>query len=303
MKLIVLLSSYNGEKYIGEQLDSLLNQDLKPDKIFIRDDGSTDETVNILEDYSSRFSCIQYYCGKNVGVAKSFMELINNCEDADYYALCDQDDYWLKDKLSSAVELLEKKNKNIPLLYCSKFTLTDENLNPIDSDVSKLYNFSDFDHSLIYHTAPGCTFVFNHELRKLIKMYDVNENYILIHDALIHKIATLFGEMILDENSHIYYRQHQSNQIGMTANAFETFKGRIERFVKGSIRNYRSKSASSLIDVYGDICDKDKLKTMKMVAYYRDDKELKKQFMEYDGFKSDSVNDIFLKILILVNYI
>ena len=303
MKLIVLLSSYNGEKYIREQLDSLLNQDLKPDKIFIRDDGSKDETINILEEYKKNNDCIEYYCGNNLGPAKSFFELINKCEEADYYALCDQDDVWFKDKLSRAVELLEKEDNSKSLLYCSKYTLTDKDLNPIDSNVSDLYNFSDFPHSLIYHTAPGCTFVFNNEARKRIVKYDVEKEYCLIHDAIIHKVVCMFGKMILDNESHMYYRQHGDNEIGMNANKIEVFIGRVNRFLNGKIRNYRSNTARSLLNVYGEKCGEENKELLNIVANYMNDSNLKRELMNRDCFKSGTVNDLFFKILVLVNYI
>ncbi len=115
MKLIVLLSTYNGEKYLAKQLDSLLEQELSPDKIIIRDDGSNDGTLSIIKDYAEQNKIIEYYCGENKGPAGSFWDLICNCEKADYYALCDQDDYWFKDKLKVAVETIEKEDNNIPL--------------------------------------------------------------------------------------------------------------------------------------------------------------------------------------------
>lgn len=297
------MSTYNGEKYIREQLDSLLNQDLKPDKIIIRDDGSHDDTVNILEEYCSDHSFITYYCGSNKGPGKSFWDLIKNCEEADYYALCDQDDVWFKDKLSCAVKALESEDNSIPLLYCSRYTLTDEELNPIDSDVSSLYDFSDFQHSLIYHTAPGCTFVFNNEARKRVLEYNPDEEYFVIHDAIIHKVVTMFGKMILDKTSHIYYRQHGDNQIGMTANKLKEFTGRIQRFLTGNIRNYRKNTAKSLLKVYGSKCSTERKELLNIVANYTNDKELKKKLLNDKGFRSNTVNDIFFKILVLVNYI
>lgn len=303
MKLIVLMSTYNGEEYLRQQLDSLLNQDLLPSKILIRDDGSKDETVNILEEYSSKHNLINYYCGKNKGPGKSFWDLIVNCEDADYYALCDQDDVWFKDKLSTAVNMLEQENKQIPLLYCSKYTLTDTELNPIDSNVSVLYSFSDFQHSLIYHTAPGCTFVFNHATREKIKCYDPEKDYFVIHDAIIHKVATMFGKMILDETTHMYYRQHNNNQIGMTASKIRTFIGRINRFLNGSIKNYRSNTAKSLLAVYGEECSQNKKELLNVVANYMNNSDLKKVLLTSNDFKSNTINDLFFRILVLVNYI
>ena len=303
MKIVVLMSTYNGERYIREQLDSLLKQTLMPDLIYIRDDGSMDDTVAILEEYASEHSFIKYYSGKNKGPARSFWELISNCEEADYYALCDQDDVWFEDKLETAINFLEKEDHSIPLLYCSKYTLTDKDLNPIDSNVSSLYNFSDFPHALMYHTAPGCTFVFNNEARKKIVKYDVEKEYCIIHDAIIHKVVTMFGKMILDNTSHMYYRQHGNNEIGMNANVFKVFLGRVNRFINGKIRNYRSNTAKSLLHVYGEEIDDDKRRLLNIVANYMNDSQLKKEFLNEERFLSHTGNDFFFRILVLVNYI
>lgn len=303
MKIVVLMSTYNGEKYLREQIDSLLNQDLKPTKILIRDDGSNDDTVNILEDYASQYSFIEYYCGKNIGPAKSFFELINKVDNYDYYALCDQDDVWFNDKLSTAVNMLEKEDKSIPLLYAGRFVLTDEKLNPLKSDVSKLYSFNDFAHSLIYHSAPGCTFVFNNEARKQIVKYDVNKEYCVIHDAIIHKVITMFGKMVLDGEPHMYYRQHKNNVYGLTAKKVSEFFHRVNNFVSGYIRNYRSNSAKSLINVYGNDCSSENRHLLDVVANYKTNPNYKKELLNNECFKSNTINDVFFKILVLVNYI
>lgn len=302
MKLVVLMSTYNGERYIREQLNSLLSQTLRPSKVLIRDDGSKDDTMAVLEEYASENAFIDYFNGPNLGPAKSFWELIKTAENADYYALCDQDDVWFDDKLKVAVEMLEKE-EDIPLLYCSKYTLTDKDLNPINSNVSSLYNFSDFAHSLIYHTAPGCTFVFNRKAREKILQYDVNKEYCVIHDAIIHKVVAMFGKMVLDQESHMYYRQHGDNEIGMNANEIKTFFGRVSRFLNGKIKGYRSKTAKSLLHVYGDEIDEDKKELLNVVANYMNDPALKKQLMNDERFKSHTVNDLFFKVLVLFNYI
>lgn len=303
MKLAVLMSTYNGEKYLREQLDSLVSQNLKPTKIFIRDDGSSDDTVNLLEEYASNYSFIEYYCGKNIGPAKSFFELINKYDGYDYYALCDQDDVWFEDKLEVAINILKKEESNIPLLYAGRFTLTDENLKPIDSNMSKLYSFSDFGHSLIYHSAPGCTFVFNNEARKQITKYDVNKEYCVIHDAIIHKVVTMFGKMILDETPHMYYRQHSSNVYGLNAKGVKEFFHRINNFTSGAVKNYRSNTAKSLLNVYRNECSKENKELLNIVANYMKDSELKKKLLNMDCFKSNTINDIFFRILVSINYI
>ncbi|MBQ2658426.1 MAG: glycosyltransferase family 2 protein [Erysipelotrichaceae bacterium] len=303
MKLIVLMSTYNGEKYLREQLDSLLAQKHMPDKIVVRDDGSSDGTLTILEEYRARDSRIEYRRGENRGPAGSFYELIRDCEDADYYALCDQDDVWMPDKLSAAVEALKKEDESIPLLYCSRYTLTDEKLNPIDSNVSPLYNYSDFPHSLIYHTAPGCTFVFNHKAREKVISYDMEKEYCLIHDAIIHKVVCMFGKMILDPASHMYYRQHRNNEIGMSADKLKVFSGRIRRFLNGKIRNYRSLTAEALLRVYGKECSAENRELLQTLAYYQKDRKLKKRLLNDERLKTGTVNDLFFRFLVLVNYI
>lgn len=302
-KVIVLLSTYNGQKYLKEQLDSLVNQTLKPYKILIRDDGSTDETIQIINEYKERYDYIDFYSGENLKPAKSFFDLINKCENADYYALCDQDDVWFLDKLESAINMLEEKDNSIPLLYAGRFILTDKDLNPIPSKVSELYGYSDFAHSLVYHTSPGCTMVFNHEARKQIVKYDINKEYCVIHDAIIHKVVALMGQMILDENPHIYYRQHGNNQIGLTASKFKTLITRITNFTSGRLKNYRSDLAKSLLNVYGNQCDKDKYCLLNMIANYRSDKQAKKQLLSCKDFKVKGVNNLIFKLLVCMNYI
>lgn len=303
MKLIVMMSTYNGEKYLRQQLDSLVNQKLIPNKILIRDDGSSDKTLDIINEYEGRYSFIEHYQGQNKGPARSFFELINKSEDADYYALCDQDDVWFDDKLSSAIKQLEKEDKTIPLLYCCRYTLTDENLKPIDNNISSLYTYTDFAHSLLYQTSPGCTFVFNHEARKQIIKYDIEKNYCIIHDSIIHKIVTMFGKMILDNNSHLYYRQHGDNAIGLSGNKVKTFTNRIEHFTSGKSKNTRSNMAKSLLKVFGEECSKQNKELMEIVANYKENKAYKKELLSNPLFKVDSINYLFYKLLVLVNYI
>ena len=92
--VIVLLSTYNGERYLRQQIDSLLNQKNVSLRILARDDGSNDATMSILKEYADKHDIFSYYQGENCGPAKSFLDLISKAEKADYYALCDQDDIW-----------------------------------------------------------------------------------------------------------------------------------------------------------------------------------------------------------------
>ena len=113
-EVLVLLSSYNGEKYIKEQIDSILTQKNITVKLFIRDDGSTDATRNILKEYEKYSNCVVVF-GDNIGAANSFLWLIQNAHSSGYYAFSDQDDIWDRDKLSSAISIIKSTGSTIPI--------------------------------------------------------------------------------------------------------------------------------------------------------------------------------------------
>ena len=125
----VLMSTYNGEKYIKEQLDSILSQVGVELSVLIRDDGSSDSTLSIIKDYAEQNKNIKYYVGENIKPAQSFIDLIFNSPDADYYALSDQDDVWDKDKLKCAIDLLQATNPDKPAMYHSNLRIVDGDLN------------------------------------------------------------------------------------------------------------------------------------------------------------------------------
>ena len=121
MKTCILLSTFNGEKYLEEQLDSLKSQTFKDVFVLARDDGSSDSTKEIL--LRNESETFKWYSGENVGAARSFMLLNNDAPEADYYAYCDQDDYWFPEKLEAAVNILEKSNNKLKLYYSNDFHL------------------------------------------------------------------------------------------------------------------------------------------------------------------------------------
>ena len=111
----VLMSTYNGEKYIREQIESILNQKKVKVHLLIRDDGSQDSTIEIVKEYANKYPNVSVYAGKNIGIGNSFMELLRNAPEADYYAFADQDDVWLDGKLERAIELIKATEQSIIL--------------------------------------------------------------------------------------------------------------------------------------------------------------------------------------------
>ena len=125
MKIAVLLSTFNGEKYLKEQIESILSQSHKDLILYIRDDGSSDNTKIILDNYASKDRRITIDYGRNIGYTRSFFEMLKVVE-ADAYAFCDQDDLWMSDKLERANRILEKTR--VPTLWFSNVNICDENM-------------------------------------------------------------------------------------------------------------------------------------------------------------------------------
>lgn len=232
MKVLVLMSTFNGEKYITEQLESLIQQVGIELSILVRDDGSSDRTVDILKEYESK-NLLTWYSGENLKTAHSFFDLIQKASRFDYYAFCDQDDVWDKEKLVKAIEKISRIDKNIPTMYFSKATLFDENLNEIKGGVYPTQSYS-FGTALLRNNVTGCTIVFNSKLMEYSKKYTPER--VLMHDHWIYLLClALGGEVIFDPNSYIKYRQHDKSVIGGSRNLKRVFM-RSSLFDKENIR-------------------------------------------------------------------
>lgn len=256
----ILLSTYNGEKYIEEQLDSLLNQHYRNFTILIRDDGSKDNTVKVIKEYIQKYSgLIELIEGHNLGVIGSFMELVK-CYDAkdDYIAFCDQDDFWEPDKIANAINVLEKEEEEIKG-YCSNLNLVDENLVFIKQKYSKEL-IPNFNNAIYENIITGCTFVCSNNLLQIIKekLNCVNLNNVLMHDWWFYLVGTAYGKICYDSNSSIAYRQHSSNVVGMETTLINQIKKRIKNIFK-----YRNKRVNQIKEFYN--CYKDTLSNEKKV--------------------------------------
>ncbi len=307
MKIVVLLSSYNGEKFIKEQIDSILNQDITKEmelQLLVRDDGSKDGTHEILNEYQEK-GMLTWYTGENLRPAKSFWHLVHHAPESEYYAFCDQDDVWFPDKLSRAVRRMEQHpQKDKPMLYCSAVTVTDADLNPIGVMSKSYHAENDLAHSLLYSVAPGCTFVFNAAARKEFLRYNMDERFVLIHDWLAHKIVALKGTLLHDSEPSMFYRQHGNNVIGSQRSGMRGFVDRCKRFLKDRAC-VRSQSAKALLDVYGEdfSTESEAYQYLNIVANYQKDRHLRKALKKNKVFRTGTNQDFFLVCLIMIRKI
>lgn len=289
----VVLATYNGEKYLKEQLDSLLRQKGVRVNILVRDDGSSDGTVRILEDYQNR-GLLKWYTGEHLNVQKGYLDLLKNAPESEYYAFCDQDDVWDDDKLLIAVTELENLPKDKPSIYYCGQRLVDENLQLISTH--RIDNTRNAHTNYLISNIAGCTSVFNKQLVEAVN--SVKPEFILMHDSWIFKVClALGGSYYADSSAHINYRQHRNNVAGLNGG----IGGKIKQ-VKRYIDVFEiKKQLENLMSCYGD----------RMTPEY---KELTNQICDYDksignwfrllnskefDFKSASLNGtVKLKILL-----
>jgi len=211
-----MLSSYNGQKYIREQLDSLYRQKNVDIHILVRDDGSSDRTIEILKEYQRNYGKMTIKEEVNLGPAMSFHTLMayasSEFQAYDYYAFCDQDDVWLDEKLSSAIKLLIAKKCD---LYYSNAIITDSDLNRIK--ISKCYSNLSLQYVMFRQPALGCTQVMTKRFLKFCvevfrKYVIMTPKYIELHDVWTMWISQLVDfKVVADETPHILYRKHGNN--------------------------------------------------------------------------------------------
>ncbi|SCH00973.1 Chondroitin polymerase [uncultured Clostridium sp.] len=263
----VLLSTYNGEKYLKPQLDSLINQKNVKLKILVRDDGSTDSTLKILDNYTEKYNNIEYYATGNIGPAKSFLDLICKAKGSDFYALCDQDDIWDEDKMTVAIEKLKELPEDKPNLYYSNLRIVDQNLKfyRLAHD-KKMYNKNKYS-ALTENLCTGCTAVFN---RKACDMLTENlPEYCTMHDTWVYMMCKLLGNVVYDYTAHISYRQHEKNVVGtgLKKNSIKVYKERFFRIFKKDLQPRYQNAVNFEICFRKYLTEKDRDKILKLIHY------------------------------------
>jgi glycosyltransferase involved in cell wall biosynthesis len=220
----VLMSTYNGEKYLEEQLKSIFEQKGVKVKVIVRDDGSMDNTTLILNKWSKKSDLI-WYQGSNIGVGNSFMELVYQADASDYYAFSDQDDVWDSDKLLIGINKIKEKNQNTPILYFSEYIIVDEKLSKIKKSNTK--KFITFSSALIENKAIGCSIIFNKKAKEFASKFRAENIY--VHDAWMFRICFAVGDIIYDPSAHFKYRQHDNNVVGAKMSIYHKWISRLGR--------------------------------------------------------------------------
>lgn len=302
-KVTILLSTYNGSEFLQEQLDSLYKQTYSNITILVRDDGSSDSTLLILEaeQRKNHINIIKY--NKNLGPALSFFELLKYAAltDTEYIAFCDQDDIWLPQKVKQAVASLSQVNKHTPAMYCSNVELVDKHLNHIYySDLPRKIGFGN---ALVENIATGCTILVNRRAINLLCKNLPNSPH--MHDWWCYLVVSCFGQVVFDPLPTIKYRQHSNNTIGVATNNIARFYRKFNRFFGSNRqRHWCSEHAKFLLSAYSRDM---KLENQLIVNYIINAKSsfrsrLKLAFSR-DIWRQKYSDNLILRVLILINRI
>lgn len=231
------MATYEGEKYIGEQIVSIIGQDYEDWILYIRDDGSADGTIDIIQSYIKQYPnkivlLDNSSLGNNKGAKSNFNYLLQEVPDYSYYMFCDQDDVWKQNKISTLIAEMKKffVFAQEPLLVFSDLQIVDEKLQNISYSFAKytqlyLKKTNRLEQLLLYNVAPGCSMMFNDSLRQRIK--EIPDNAIM-HDWWFMIVAQIAGKILYVPDRLVLYRQHQNNTIGATASTTFSVKNKIK---------------------------------------------------------------------------
>ncbi len=247
----IILSTFNGEKFVAQQLDSLYAQTHKHCKILVRDDGSSDATPEILAS-AERNGKIHLVAGnENLGANGSFFELLKcaAATDAAYVAFCDQDDVWRHDKISRAVAKLSAIHEDTPAMYSSRAEIVDAELTHLGE--TSMPRRIGFGNALAENVCVGCTIVLN---RRAVKLLCTNlPTAIPAHDWWCYLLVSCFGEIVFDDESPIKYRQHGRNVFGVARGGFDRFRRNLHRFIgSGQGRHWQSEQAIIFLALFNE---------------------------------------------------
>jgi glycosyltransferase involved in cell wall biosynthesis len=246
----VLLATFNGELYLPEFLVSLCNQQGVRIHLRVSDDGSTDETLAIVDTFKNKFASCKLYSGPQKGPSANFFSLIEKST-YDFIALADQDDIWFPNKLLNSISHFNAENA--PSLYTGSVCDL--------KGKSHGYDLYQLPISIMRNRAQGCTMVFNRALRDLF--LKTNPEKLVMHDWAILLIAQLHGVVYFDSKPNMYYRIHRNNYIGKSNYFFRLMRYTNSIFTSNSRKNvsiqaleiFRLKNSKEMNGQFDDWCD------------------------------------------------
>ncbi|WP_346677478.1 MULTISPECIES: glycosyltransferase [Thomasclavelia] len=259
----VLLSSYNGEKYISDQIKSIYAQKEVNVSLIVRDDGSNDNTIKLLRMLGKKLN-FKWYSGDNIGAAFSFQELLFDCNlDSDYYAFSDQDDIWKEEKLIKGINKMIRF-EDVPCLYYSNYEIVDNQLNNLKSVKLKLYTLG----NTILGQAPlGCTMILNKKMIEIVRKKKSEKMRMHDHWCLLTCLA-YDGKVIYGHEKTLLYRQHSNNVVGGNPNINTKIKRYYRSFFYGN--NERLQQILEFKKIHGSYLSQNNINIINLICSYKE---------------------------------
>jgi rhamnosyltransferase len=214
--VVICMSTYNGERFLAQQLDSLIAQDYPNWQLLVHDDGSHDRTLQILADYAQKDPRIRVrQDAPHLGVVKAFLSLLSE-QDADYYFFSDQDDVWAPNKLSEMMTAANAADSTVPGLWHCGFVQIDADGAVLADQNWHLFKDASFKGYLLNNNVIGCTTMFNRCARDLVvkQWNQLDFSALFMHDWFIALIASGLGQVVALDKPLVRYRQHANNVVG-----------------------------------------------------------------------------------------
>jgi len=268
----IIMCTYNGEKYIAEQIESIMNNTYKDFVLHICDDCSIDKTIAIAEKYREFYpsKIIIHENKENMKVVKNFLYW-TKAIDAKYYMFCDQDDYWKPEKIKKSLDIIKnaelKAGNNMAIAAFSDAEIVDEKLDLLYPSFQKNERLNSealsFEQILMENKLLGCSVIFNKSTKDYLKDYS---SEIRMHDWWIGLIASAFGKVIYIDEPLLKYRQHGNNAVGSIS---------LWKYVLQNVNNLDNqrqmlyaifKQGSFFLNQYNDLLDKDRVEYLNIFS-------------------------------------
>lgn len=285
MKIAILMSTYNGEKFLDKQLESIAAQTVADNiTLYIRDDGSTDSTFDIIEKWGKKINIILYK-GKNAGPAMSFWKLLMNKEiNADFYAFCDQDDVWDKNKVEESIKPL---TDGYCLTICNS-RLIDQNNNITANKYILEPPSISYPTLFVSGIAQGCAMTFTDELRKYICSKKIS--CVPMHDIVVNLYALSYGRIKWIDNPLFGYRVHSNNVVA------KQNKGLLKG-LRTTIWNWKNSSKYSMAKVAKELLNNSDTLSIENRDFLIDASDYKKKMSaKFSMLKNKAARDRNIKV-------
>lgn len=253
--VVIMLSTYNGSKYLNQQLHSIFMQDTECNIVLlVRDDGSSDNTIQILNSWKKKLDIILVEDDESLGSAKSFWKLISLAPDADYYSFVDQDDIWNINKITTAISALE--NNSVPQLWCSNCKLIDEKGELVQEKMHIKPPVLTIVSQIVCGSIQGCSMVFNRAAFDIIKSKSISE--IPMHDIVLLTYVLAEGKVIYEDCPMFSYRLHNNNVVAKQGKSpMKKLKTTLSNWFGENSRNSISRYAEEFVQNESDLLTSD----------------------------------------------